>query len=208
MEFEIEPLFAIPVARTILDNIDENIKKYLYNIPFERVMDGTCSYSISKKVLDDPVCFPLKQQITNSMEKYINDVQGIDVKDFEFYIKTSWVLKLEPGDYADEHYHSKSLYTGVLYLNVPDDSGKINLHRPQSHDDPLKKLFDWNIKNWNIYNCKRFFIQPKNNMLIFFPSYLGHSIDQNTSNIIRYGLAFDIFIKGSFDVGLPGELHL
>ena len=208
MTLKIEPLFAIPVARTILDNVDENIKKHLYNLSFEKVRNGCCSISQSKNVLDDSICFSLKQQITTSLDNYINNIQGIDVKGFEFYIKTSWVLKLEPGDYADEHYHSKSLYSGVLYLNVSDDSSRINLHRPPSHNDPLRKWFEWNIKNWNIYNCEKFFIQPKNNMLILFPSNLGHSTDQNTSNIVRYCLAFDVFIKGSFDVGLPGELHL
>lgn len=205
--FEIEPLFSIPVVRTTIDNIDNSIKEYLYNLPFQKVRNGSCSYSVSKKVLDDQQCLPLKEKIEKVLNDYIDQVQGIDAQNFRFTIKTSWVLKLEPGDYADEHYHSKSIFSGVLYLNVPDNSSKINFHRPPSHVDPMTKWFEWNIKNWNIYNCEKYFIQPQNNMIVLFPSYLGHSTEKNDSDITRYCIAFDIFLKGSLHIGLPGESH-
>jgi|688.fasta_scaffold881803_1 uncharacterized protein (TIGR02466 family) len=204
--FDIVPLFSIPVATTTISGIDNTLKDYLYSLPFERVRNGCCSYSVAKKVLDDPHCQMLKEQIESALDDYIETVQGIDTQNFKFLIKTSWVLKLEPGDYADEHYHSKSIFSGVLYLDVPDDSSRINFHRPPSHIDPMTKWFEWNIKNWNIYNCERFFVQPKNNMLVFFPSYLGHSTEQNNSDTTRYCLAFDVFVKGSMQLGLPGEI--
>jgi len=40
-------------------------------------------------------------------------------------------------------------------------------------------------------------LNPKKNMLVFFPSYLYHKIEKNTSDEVRHSLAFNIMPDGA-----------
>ena len=50
----------------------------------------------------------------------------------------------------------------------------------------------------NLHNSKTWDIKPKKNMLIFFPSYLEHSILDNKSKRPRHSLAFNLIPIGKY----------
>ena len=53
----------------------------------------------------------------------------------------------------------------------------------------------------NILNLRNFFITPRKNLLLIFPSYLLHRVAENDSEQIRYSIAFNIFPTGSIFAG-------
>ena len=53
----------------------------------------------------------------------------------------------------------------------------------------------------NIHNSKEWFVKPKKNLLLFFPSYLWHAIMNNTSDNPRHSLSFNLIPIGEYGVG-------
>ena len=54
------------------------------------------------------------------------------------------------------------------------------------------------LKNNKLTNNWR--LQPKKNMIVFFPSYLHHRIEKNTFDEVRHSLAFNIMPDGTTGV--------
>ena len=52
----------------------------------------------------------------------------------------------------------------------------------------------------NIHNSKEWFVKPKKNLLLFFPSYLWHAVMNNTSDNPRHSLAFNFIPIGEYGV--------
>ena len=143
------------------------------------------------------------------MEKinyYVENVHGIEISDdYNFYIKSSWVMRVGVGECNELHTHERSVFSGVLYLCVDDETGKLFFMRKQI--PPIREWFKWNIKNYNIYNCDNYSILPKNNMLILFPSELSHATEKNISTITRFCIGFDVNIKGCLGRGGVSETY-
>ena len=57
----------------------------------------------------------------------------------------------------------------------------------------------------SVNSCDEFKVQPNENVLLLFPSQLYHRINKNTSNKIRYSLAFNINPLGLFQKGTDLE---
>ena len=79
-------------------------------------------------------------------------------------------------DYIHHHKITNQTISGVLYLNTPPNSGNIVFTNP------------YNINQKQNY-------KPKQNSLIFFPSYLPHFVEINKSQENRISIAFDFSPK-------------
>mgnify|MGYP003347532921 CR=1 FL=1 len=124
--------------------------------------------------------------------EYKNEVLKYTTTDF--VITTSWFTKIEPMQMTQIHSHTNSLYSGVLYIDEYDDKSSSIVF----HTNIQKQILLNPPDEWNILNCDSWNIKPKNNMLLFFPSYLLHSITTNNSNNTRYSLAFNIHPIGLY----------
>jgi uncharacterized protein (TIGR02466 family) len=106
------------------------------------------------------------------------------------------------GQSAGAHVHNNSLISGVLYLNVTENSGDIVFHRNVLSLIPFPPALDLDVDSFNIYNCKSWGYTPKINDICLFPSVLSHSVDPSKSDEERSCLAFNVFVRGNF-----GSLH-
>jgi uncharacterized protein (TIGR02466 family) len=91
-------------------------------------------------------------------------------------------------DYNCSHRHGNSYFSAVVYLKVPTNSGNIVFERPDDMRDFIQFKEDTE-NNWGSY-----WIEPKENALILFPSYVPHYVEQNrTENIDdeRISIAFN-----------------
>jgi|TARA_B100000282_G_scaffold136598_1_gene97916 uncharacterized protein (TIGR02466 family) len=130
------------------------------------------------------------QQYTFNILKLSND----------FTISTSWFTRMKPGDTCSMHQHHNCFYSGLYYFDDYEyNSGNIRFF------DPLIRFSNFfmvsnsnNPTDFNLQNSKTWDIQPKKNMLIFFPSYLDHSILDNESKKSRHSLAFNLIPIGKY----------
>lgn len=97
-----------------------------------------------------------------------------------------------------EHSHPRSFLSGVYYVKVPADSGKIIFLRSSTEHDRLdfvhQEITTHNLTiDNNRINSEHWFA-PKEGMLLFFPGHLSHYVRQNCTNDIddrRISLSFN-----------------
>ena len=101
----------------------------------------------------------------------------------------SWVNVNRKGDYNTRHHHYNTdlFLSGVYYVSVPKDSGVLRLWDPRGGlvNDSQDMIY---FSNGHQYID----ITPKENMMIFFPSWLEHDVTPNNSDEERISIAFNI----------------
>ena len=110
-------------------------------------------------------------------------------------ITTSWFTVTFPGGFANEHAHTNSWFSGVVYYDVyDDDSSQLQFVDPPSgvYVTPA---------NMNEFNATDYRVAPERGTIILFPSDVRHKVLKNYSNIDRFSLAFNVMPKGHVDVG-------
>jgi uncharacterized protein (TIGR02466 family) len=90
-----------------------------------------------------------------------------------------WAMVNDKGNYNAHHIH-EGILSGVFYLQVPENSGRLILCNPavRSHSHPIR--------------CKDYPIQPERLSCIMFPSWLEHYVEPSQSNDQRIAISFNI----------------
>ena len=87
-----------------------------------------------------------------------------------------WFNVGNKSSYNLAHNHPGAYLSAVLYVKVPNNSGNIVFERTDS-------LCDWTIidqvneRNWGTY-----YIEPYKNLLVIFPAYMKHYVEENVTN--------------------------
>ena len=73
-------------------------------------------------------------------------------------------------------------------MKVPENSGRIRFYDPRmiSSLNPPDHQYYYNSQSYN-------FIVPQEDMILFFPSWLEHDVEENQSNEERISIGFNIF---------------
>ena len=90
-------------------------------------------------------------------------------------ISNYWFNINERYSYNLHHTHPGSIFSTVLYLKVPTDSGNLILSRPDYQQNFFQpdRVTDKTLTN--------FVIEPYANLLVAFPSNIPHYVEQNLS---------------------------
>lgn len=86
------------------------------------------------------------------------------------------------------HDHQGSLISGVLYThtNKIGDQGNIEFHREDSAVHFIPPL-----DRYNHFTSTKGSYEPKQGLLLLFPSWLKHSVNSNMSQDERYSISFN-----------------
>ncbi len=105
-------------------------------------------------------------------------------------------------NYNHAHYHPNALLSGVIYLKIPRDSGKITFLRSTNESDRMDFISTYQFEtselcpdnpNVNVLHWE----YPQENLLIIFPGHLQHQVEQNVSpdaDNVRISLSFNYFL--------------
>ena len=117
-----------------------------------------------------------------------------DVELPETYLQY-WVNFNLPGSYNRKHHHSDIafLLSGVVYLKVPENSGRISFHDPRGA--AVEAIADSKYYGYE----PEVFIDPEPGMVIYFPSWLEHEVEKNKSDEDRVSIAFNVISKEELD---------
>tara|TARA_R100000697_G_scaffold100737_1_gene113112 strand:+ start:238 stop:819 length:582 start_codon:yes stop_codon:yes gene_type:complete len=190
MTAKIIPLFSSPLYTNYIEYDRDKISKFIKNIEYREVFrreelnDKLGFLTVNKHILDNEVFFDLKKSILNEIENFLHRSLIIN-KPYQIY--QSWITKTPPNCKSNYHTHT-SVFSGVFYLDTPENSGDIMFK-----DFYTKHIFDEDeFLHGNYLNAQNWHIEPKDGLLIMFPSHVHHKISTNLSNEDRYSLAFDI----------------
>jgi uncharacterized protein (TIGR02466 family) len=192
--FNLMPLFSVPLY--IEDSNIEFDKTILDSLEYIHTLSRDACASKNKHILTTDKRFEsIRDSILNSVNIFTRSILHVH-PNIEFYLTTSWITKHNPGEWVNSHYHPNSIISGVLYLQTDDNTGNIVFSNEVAKTFSTTLQLDF--KEFNIYNSSMWSISPKENQLLLFPSTLLHEIKPNNSNIIRYSLAFNLFVRGAF----------
>ena len=113
-------------------------------------------------------------------------------KNNEWNVKGIWFNINPKHSYNNLHTHSDCDFSAVYYLQVPKNSGSIIFENP--NPVMLNHKFFQNQFDYNEINSNSYEIEPEEDMLILFPSYLPHRVQQNLSDKDRISLSFNISV--------------
>ena len=106
----------------------------------------------------------------------VNKSLVIPHKQLGFPYNEFWFNISNSGDSTGWHDHKENAkISGVFYISVPKKSGNI--------------IFRKNDKNRD----EKWFVKPKDGMMILFPSKLEHCVEINKSCDIRISLSFNLY---------------
>ena len=199
---ELFQLFSTPVIRTRLNyalDLD-----YLESLEYVEYSNSG-QRSLNENILLEECFRDLKYQIEYALNSFLfgnlNFAQGKIVH------TGSWINLHRPGDYAPKHNHTNSFFSGVVYLHVPKDSGRIWFVKPNAIPTYATTAVYPEIKEFNINNSSEWGFDLEANDLLLFPSHVDHQVEINKSDSNRYSLAFNYFLQGTFG-GETGNLNL
>jgi uncharacterized protein (TIGR02466 family) len=100
-------------------------------------------------------------------------------------LKNFWINQHNQYNYGMSHLHPEGIISGVYYIQVPNNAGRIVFERP----DIQESFFEGDVINQ--YNYKEYSVDPAVGTCVLFPSYLKHRIEQNLSAEPRISLSFN-----------------
>jgi uncharacterized protein (TIGR02466 family) len=133
----------------------------------------------------------LKSQIEASITSYMHNLFG---ETSNIRVTQSWLNFNPTGTSHHKHLHSNSVISGVVYFQTDENTGNLNLYRPENQS---RRLYD-EVTNWNVYNYEFVYFSPKVGNMFLFPSTLSHSVEENKSTIARISLSFNTFYSETF----------
>lgn len=119
--------------------------------------------------------------IISNLKKIISENLNIYAKKFNFNKKLKITnLWININGYKDSnmiHSHPNSIFSGVFYVKVPENSGNFIFHNPS--EDFMEVVFSNNLSEYNTMNSSTWFFEPQEDFLFLFPSFLRHSVLPN-----------------------------
>lgn len=170
-EIVTEDLSELKTNTCFANGKDQGKKEYTEN-PFTILN----KYDYSKKIL------------TDYFHKFIDEAFGYECK---FRITTSWMTKIGKGESVHFHNHVNSIWSGVFYFDeYTDKSCALQFRNPIGAQSPLSIG-----KCKNNVMTKDVGIQPEQNLLLIFPSWIQHYSQPNEEKE-RCSLAFNFMPEG------------
>lgn len=190
MKYDVDPLFAEPLFRTDLSSaVNPEQIEFIKNL--NMVQNRTNLISENLYIFELPELASVKSAVHDALQVYASEVMGIEQ---ELYVTQSWSLINHPNVGMHGHSHSNSIVSGSFYYcDIPEPSSQMVFDRYREY-----RMLEINPLpgKRSVYNTNVNVIVPKTGELILFSSGLQHYVETNTTDQVRYSIAFNAFIKG------------
>jgi uncharacterized protein (TIGR02466 family) len=178
--------FFNPIYVTELDKSEENLEDSIIHIKESGIYDyprgnrgGWSSKSFSSN----------EKLFMNSLLNRIGIEVGTVYEDLGITsipkLGNYWFNVNFKHDYNVTHNHPGSYISAVYYVRAPENCGEIVFERP---DPFLDWIHDFEPNDNNVVMAKQ---QPKDNLLVIFPSYIRHYVEMNNSSGPRISIALN-----------------
>jgi uncharacterized protein (TIGR02466 family) len=186
------PLFKFDYNRAnetkekIVNRIKEIEKVDTNNISSRYTAGSYTSFYSIEDIFTESVFDDLKIFIKDSVDQvhYASGLSG------ELKFNRSWVNINRKYSYHEEHHHCPNVWSGVYYVQAGIDDATISFMNSNilnsSWPYRAKKIYNNDINSSQTV-CKAF-----TGMLLIFPSYLRHKVDQQMNEEERISIAFNM----------------
>ncbi len=125
--------------------------------------------------------------IATSLNKVFRDMCW-DINEQETKITSMWAVINKQNASNARHIHSNNYISAAYYVKAPQNCGNIIFYDPRSVTSfRYPKISKTNKLNSNIFS-----VQPREGLLVLFPSYLYHSVEMSKTDEERIVISFNI----------------
>lgn len=177
-------LWPTPCYITFLKFLNnENLLNYIYNIKEKQITrEKSNAGGWQSNLLDiqDNNLIPLISSIKEICLSLPFGFKKISVNQI-------WANINKKNNYNKIHSHGgEYVLSGTYYVKIPKDSGRIVFRDPRPG-----AILNTNF-NINYCNGEFKYFEPKDSMLILFPSFLDHFVEPSNSENDRISISFDV----------------
>ena len=162
----------IPNSVELNNYLFNHIKKWAETTPSESKTNSGTGWHSPTDMNKKEEYNPLTQELFKMAEDCNNDY-GIAPK---LGLGNMWANINPPGAYNKTHTHPNSLWSGVYYIRVPQNSGKFFIEDPRPGPNCYMPRRTKNLPKqlWRVVAY-----EAKEGRMVFFPSWLPHGVDIN-----------------------------
>jgi len=186
---EIVDIFKQFVAKLKLNEDLKKIIKFSFEIEKEkkgRFLSNKGGFQSGDLNLKEPILNSLIKKIELNSNFLFNDYLKIK---HQLSLDNIWININRYKDFNIPHVHSFSKLSGVFYVKIPNNSGKLSF----INDFPIENFINpLNIIEYNQYTSSAWSFEPEENMLYLFPSWLKHYVNPNLSKQERISISFNL----------------
>ena len=189
----IDEIFKIPLYKTTLSLDTKSIKSYCISLSKKSngvVHTNQGGWQSEHLTFSERPLIPLYNSILHHGNLFLKELKF----NGELRRDNVWININGYRDSNVLHKHDHSFISGVYYVNVPKDSGKIVFHRPGY--DTFTPQWNKFPSVYNNYNSAVWNIPPSLNTLLLFPCWLNHMVDSNMNKKEkRISISFNLSLK-------------
>jgi len=149
---------------------------------------------ISETYIFDTKLDSLKKFCEDHIDSYVNEVINPRNTELDFYITQSWLNIVHPGESHEIHIHPNSIISGIFYVSTVEGDA-VQFYDINANSKTIINIEPGESNFWNVSQQS---LDITNNVLLLFPSWLGHGVKQNISKISnRMSISFNVFVKGT-----------
>ena len=131
--------------------------------------------------------------ISKQIENVITDMD-LDTTNQKTKITNMWAIINKGGAANARHHHGNSSLSAAYYVRAPKNSGDIVFYDPRP-----APVYSHPVSNKpNLLNAMSNSISPIEGLLVLFPGYLDHSVNENLSNEERIVISFNISLLNHY----------
>jgi uncharacterized protein (TIGR02466 family) len=203
-EMQLASLSGYPICKIITNNLLtqeeliflKTLKKKLNNFKDKNI---NLNLSEETDILRYKQLEKIKKIIWSNFDDYINKV--LQIKN-QFYICNSWCTIQKKGDYHPQHIHPNHIFSAVYYAQANKSGLKFTLEKSKIQEG---FLFDYEIKNYNVFNSSTWLLEVNSGDIVIFPGQLKHESTICQSDDERIIIGSSYFIKG--DIGTNSKYN-
>lgn len=177
-------IFSNFVYTIEIDNIDnDKLKNFILNL--EKITPSEERSNAGGWQSDITNCDNLEiKLLLRSCTDVCQEVSNTWNLDQTIVTTNSWININRKHNFNYPHYHPRSVFSGVYYVETPINAGNLVIKRPDSQEHYIDNLN-------SMYTQKNFSVTPKIGLLVVFPSYLNHFVEQNLNNDPRISISMN-----------------
>ena len=136
---------------------------------------------------------PVFKPLVDELYKMQSEIYKEEFLERKPILGNMWANINYKGALNRPHVHANSLFSGAYYIEVPNNSGFLKINDPRQGTHFIKPARKDGIP---IYLAPEVHIEPKENRIIMFPSWLEHCVEMNESDDIRISVSFNFLQDG------------
>ena len=136
---------------------------------------------------------PVFKPLVDELYKMQSEIYKEEFLERKPILGNMWANINYKGALNRPHVHANSFFSGAYYIKVPNNSGFLKINDPRQGTHFIKPARKDEIP---IYLAPEVHIEPKENRIIMFPSWLEHCVEMNESDDIRISVSFNFLQDG------------